>query len=63
MPASESICHTGTPLRLFTTRGCGQHIFRPLEPGERDIGQIGFRIAANEIKDSVSARICAGRKR
>ena len=41
----------------------GQHIFRPLEPGERDIGQIGFGIAADEIENSVSARICSGRKR
>ena len=41
----------------------GQHILRPLEPGQRNIRQVGFRIATDEVKDAVSARVSAGDKR
>jgi hypothetical protein len=27
MPAAESVCHTGTPLRRFTTRGWASMLF------------------------------------
>ena len=63
MPAAESVCHSGTPFRRFTTRGWASIFFGPLEPGQRHIGQISFRIAADEIKNSVTARICPGRQR
>ncbi len=63
MPAFESVCHSGTPSRRFTTRGWASMLFGRSNRVKRDIGQIGLRIAADEIKNSVRAGIGAGHKR
>ena len=63
MPAVESVCHSGTPLPPVYHARLRQHVFRAFEAGQRNIRQIGLRIAADEIKNSVSAGIGSGHKR
>src|SRR5207247_10510871 len=42
--------------------GLSQNIFRPREVAQSNIGLVGFRIAADEVKNSVSAWISSSDK-
>jgi len=49
--------HTSPPVNHA---GKGKHFFGFFEPAQGEIGQVGFGIAADEIKNAVPARIGAG---